>query len=240
MKPTRILAVTVVVATLTGATASALVVDLGLNTAYTFSGLPGGGGTPWLTATICDAGVNTVQLTLKAPNLAASEFVSKWLFNLNPSLDPDDLIIAQSATVGSFASPTITPTQGVNYPNNQQNQLGAGGGLLFDFGFGFESSGATGGAQRFTDGDEVTFTITGINGLTVNDFLYTTAKGDFGPFTSAAHIQGIGQDGNFSAWVGDGVPVPEPTTVIAGCLLLGILALRERSRLSQAFARIAA
>src|SRR5712664_3970186 len=72
---------------------------------HTFTGVPPEGPTPWLTARFSDAADGAVQLTLAAPGLTASEAVNQWYFNLNPALDPRNLIFTE--TVGNaLANPT--------------------------------------------------------------------------------------------------------------------------------------
>jgi hypothetical protein len=187
---------------------------------------------PWATATFTQNG-SSVDLTLKAQNLSSTEFISKWLFNLDSSLNPSSLTFSQIAQTGLFDAPSITAT-------TQDAQI-AGAGFRFDLVFGFETSGSDGGSKRFTNGDEITYTISRVGGLSVNDFLATADKNELS-LTSAIHIQGIANDptGEGSAWAGDGVPVPEPATVIAGCLLVAILAYRERARWQPALARLKA
>ena len=206
----------------TAATSSADMIELGLGTVYTGTA-PTSSTTPWLTATLVDSGLNTVNLTLQAPNLTGTEAVKNWLFNLNPSLDPSAL----SISVLNASGVTLNSVNTVNEH--------AGGGLLFDFGFDFQT--ANNDPGRFTQGDQMVFQISSAGPLSVADFNYQSSKDSFGPFTTAAHIISI-PTGEGSGWIGDGVPVPEPATVIAGCLLLGILALRERSKLQLAFSKL--
>jgi hypothetical protein len=210
------------------AESGAAVIEIG--NVYT-GGTPGQPG-PWATATFTQNG-SSVDLTLKAQNLSSTEFITKWLFNLDSSLNPSSLTFSQIAKTGLFDAPSITATA----PDAQI----AGAGFRFDLVFGFATSGSAGGTKRFTDGDEITYTISRAGGLSVDDFL-TTADKNGVSLTSALHIQGIANNlsGESSAWAGDGVPVPEPATVIAGCLLVGILAYRERSRWQPALARLKA
>ena len=74
----------------------------------------------------------------------------------------------------------------------------------------WETANSDSGIHRFngTDVEQFTFSITG---LTENDFNYANANGYF----IGAHVQGIpgGLSGAITA-------VPEPTTIIAGALLL--------------------
>src|SRR6266478_9248269 len=63
--------------------------------------------TPWLTAVFQDVAPGTVSLTLTAPHLTGSEFVSGWYFNLNPVLDPTLLTFSAPASL-NYALPGIS------------------------------------------------------------------------------------------------------------------------------------
>ena len=151
---------------------------------YNFGQVSGGttpaGSPPWLQALISDSGVpNTVNLTLSAGNLSGSDFVTCWYFNLNPALNPATLNISVSSTTGSFTGPTV---------QTGANGFKAGPDGKFDLLFGFASTGDD--STRFTSGDSLTYTITGISGLTADDFNWlSTSAGGSGAYSSAAHIE---------------------------------------------------
>lgn len=162
---------------------------------YDFGQLSGGttpdGTPPWLEAAFTDNGqpANTVQLTVSAGNLVGSEFVSCWYFNLNPALDPTSLSFSVSDSTGSFANPSI---------QTLANGFKAGQDGKFDILLGFNSG--SDASAHFGAGDTVTFTITGITGLSANDFDWlSTPAGGSGLYSSAAHIEGI--DGGGTAWI---------------------------------------
>ena len=192
---------------------------------------------PWVQASFSDVGMpsDTVQLTLTAENLAAGAFVSSWYFNVDSLLVPTSLQFAQTASAGSFGGPTIS---------TGANAFKAGPDGKFDILFAFNSTGDD--SSRFTSGDSVTFTISGISGLTVQDFneLSTTAGG-LSAYTSAAHIESAPSD--CPSWVNPSamtqiqgnadtrVPDASATISLLGASLAGIEALRRKlkSRLAK-------
>lgn len=158
---------------------------------YDFGSLSGGTAPsdvpPWLQAVFTDNAqpANTVQLTINAGNLTGGEFLSCLYFNLNPVLDPTKLNFTVSG--GSFTDPTV---------QLGGNSFKAGQDGKFDMLVGFNA-----GSDRFSAGSSVTFTITGITGLTADDFNFlSTPTAGSGLYSSAAHIEGITDD-NASAWI---------------------------------------
>ena len=182
-----------------------------------FSGATAPSGTaPWLTATFDDNNtIGSVRMTLWANNLTDTEFVSLMYFNLDPVLDPMELFFSDMTKVGNFANPTIS--LGVDL-------FKADGDGFFDILIAFAIGG--GKNNRFTDGDSVSFTITGIPTLTAESFNFMSAPGDsdIGPFPMAAHVQGTGPYGEESGWV----TVPEPMSL--SLMGIGMLALTRRRR----------
>jgi hypothetical protein len=180
------------------------------------NGTPPSGAAPWLRASFDDAGGSgSITLTLSSLSLAGTEFVSNWYLNLDPSLDPGDLVFSTPTKTGTFGDPTIS--------------LGADGFKAgpdgdFDILVAFDIAPP---GDRFGAGDSVQYTITGIPTLTADsfDFLSAPSGGGPGPFPTAAHVQGIGPEGQASGWV----TTPEPGAL--SLLLLGAgAALRRRSR----------
>ncbi len=148
----------------------------------------------FLDGTSCDpdCGAGTVQLILTASLEDADEFVTEWDFNMT-TVTP--LTFSAMTTLsGTVTAPTIT--QGSNHEQ-------ADGDGLYDLAFFFTSSNAGGGRMAGTD--SVSFIITG-TGITAQTFnaLSAPAGGAGGPFTSAAHIQGITP--NCSGWVSTSGP----------------------------------
>jgi hypothetical protein len=153
------------------------------------SGTPPAGAAPWLRAVFTDAGANTVKLTMSTVNLSGSEFVSGWYLNLNPAYSTANLSIIQSGSGGAFTAPAIS---------RGKDSFKADGDGKYDILFSFATSGGL--SSRFTTGDSLTFTFSGITGLTASDFNFMSAPaGGHGPFVAAAHVQSI--TGSYSGWV---------------------------------------
>lgn len=203
---------------------------------YDFGQVSGGsapaGTPPWVSAVFTDVGmpVDTVQLTLSAGNLAGSAYVSCWYFNIDSTVNPTALQFTAGASTGSFTGPTIS---------TGANSFKAGPDGKFDILFAFNSAGDD--STRFTGGDSVTFTITGISGLTADDFnRLSTSAGGSGAYTSAARIEGS----DCPAWInpssttqilgnaddqrGPTVPDASATISLLGVSLAGVEALRRK------------
>lgn len=171
---------------------------------------PPAGAAPWLNATFDDGGSpGSVTLTLSTPGLTDPEFVRRWLFNLDPLLNPTLLSFSAPLEIGSFAAPTIYT--GVD-------TFKAGGDGYFDIKFAFSNSG--GPNRRFGAGDAAIYTVTGIPTLAAASFNFESVNGP-GPrsFRTVAHVQGINDED--SGWV-----APEPATM--ALLAMGSLALLRR------------
>jgi hypothetical protein len=170
------------------------------------------GPAPWLTATFDDGNTpGSVTLTLSASGLTGTEFVRGWYFNLDPSLNPTSLAFNKVSSSGSFASPAIST--GVD-------AFKADGDGRYDIRFRFATDG--GCSTRFGPGDVLTLEITGISTLTAHSFEFLSLPdGGNGPFVSAAHIQGIGPDGEGSGWIA----VPEPSSMALAVVGLGAAAV---------------
>ncbi|MBW7905396.1 MAG: hypothetical protein LC135_02770 [Phycisphaerae bacterium] len=181
-----------------------------------FSGAtPPAGAAPWLTATFDDGGSpGSVDLTLATTNLVSNEFVFRWMFNLDPVLDPTSLSFSAPSKTGAFTDPVI---------NTGVDSFMADGDGKFDIEVVFSNAG--GPANRFGAGDSVKYTITGIPGLTAASFDFLSAPaGGHGPFPTAAHVGGIGANDDESGWI----TVPEPSTGLAGLLILCAALARRR------------
>ena len=194
--------------------ASALGALLTMQLSYEYSGaLPPVGSVPWLTAAFDDT-QGPVILTLTATNLTDDEYVAKWLFNLDPDLNPGLLQFVQSDKSGSFEDPTI---------GNEYDDFNADGDGQFDIEFAFAT--ADGGDNRFGVAEWVEYTITSTQTLTADSFDFqSTPAGGEGTWPTAAHVQAIIDPNNGSGWV----TVPEPGAL--ALLVLGALALVRRNR----------
>jgi len=205
---------------------------------YDFGQVSGGsaptGTPPWAQAVFSDAGANTVQLTLTAGDLGSSAFISCWYFNLNPSLAPTSLNFTVSGSTGAFTDPTV---------QTGPNGFKAGPDGKFDILLNFATTG--GDSALFGSGDSLTYTITGITGLTADDFNWlSTSAGGSGAYDSAAHVQ-PGSDAPCPAWInptttsvfneindqrGPGVPDGASTMALLGASLTAIEAFRRKLR----------
>lgn len=185
-----------------------------------FSGAtPPAGSTPWVTATFADI-AGGVQLTIAALNLVGSEFVSEFYFNFNPALNAASFL----------PSPTDTGTQTAwNSIGSGNDAFKADGDGFFDFVIDFPPPpGAF--PDKFTAGETFSLNILGA-GLTTADFNFASVNGPVGKtgFYAAAHIQGIGADGEDSGWIGTGpTPVPEPSSLLLLGTGIGMVAFAFR------------
>jgi hypothetical protein len=192
-----------------GTSASAFA-DLTLNLTTTFSGSsPASSTQPWVQAVLHDNGDGTVNLTISTPNLSASENIDGFYLNFNSSLDVTKLSFT-GFTVNSGTVNTPTPSTGAN-------GFKADGDGFYDIKLAFTPGGTAG---AFGAGESVTYTISSSQGnISSLDFdFFSSPGGGAGTWAAAAHIQNtVGGVTSDSGWIG---AVPEPSTVIAGALLL--------------------
>jgi len=192
------------------------------------SGTPPAGPAPWITASIQTISPGTVQLTIANNGLLGSEFVSGFYLNLNTNFSPLNLSISYVSSSGSFLIPSV----GSGTIERGTDSFKADGDGKYDVLFDFSTvSGSTFGA-----GESITYQISGIAGLTADDFVYLSApNGGHGPFYAAAHVQGIGADGALSGWVepslgAQPILVPEPSSAGLLVLALSVLGFVRRSK----------
>src|ERR1051325_3873471 len=150
---------------------------------HTLTGVAPAGPTPWLTARFSDAQPNTVTVTLAASGLTGNEFIGQWYFNLNPTLNPASLTFTEIGSSGAFTVPTVETGANAFKPDWDGK---------YDLMFDFTTSGDL--STQFSGGDSVTFSITGIAGLTAVDFLFAnTPSAGHEPLYGAAYIQTVGE-----------------------------------------------
>ena len=155
-----------------------------------FSGTaPANTNAPWMEAQFQDVSPGTVRLTVLNLGLSGNENIDQLYFNLRTNLSPFAL---------SFSGLSIS---GADLPliSLGTNQFKADGDGKYDILFDFAQAGTT--TNRFDGTDTFTCLISGIPGLTANDFNYLSfPAGGAGPFYAAGHIQRIGA-GSLSGWV---------------------------------------
>ncbi len=181
------------------------------------------GATPWVLLAFADTAPQEVKLQI-TNNLAPDEFLDGLHLNLVDEIPLDQLVITVSDQTGTFALPTISL---------ERDAFKAGGDGFFDVLFSFARKNNDG--ARFGFGDSVTLTITGPVGFRLMSFNALSAPGGgAGPFLAAAHIQGIGESREASAWIaanpqGNPFLLPEPATVTM--LALGGAGMLVRKRI---------
>jgi hypothetical protein len=175
-------------------------------------GVPPAGPSPWLTAVFDDGGTpGSVELFIEATNLVDVELVNVWMFNLDPLLDPTQLVFSTPIKTGQFQNPDIW--LGVDAHQ-------AGGDGLFDIALEFDESNQAG--RRFGAGEAALYTITGIPTLTASSFDFLSNSGGHGGYPSAAQVGGISPNDG-SGWI----TVPEPTALSA-LVVIGLAMARRR------------
>jgi hypothetical protein len=117
----------------------------------------GPAGAPSVNALFEDSGPNQVQLTISALGLSGNNSLNSLCFNLNPAFDAHNLIFTQTGSTGGV--------QGLVNTANDSYKVGGGSGK-------FDIDVVFGPSHAFIAGDTVTYSITGIGGLSVNDFLF--------------------------------------------------------------------
>jgi len=172
------------------------------------------GSSPWIDASFQDAS-GGVLLTVTNLGLTSTEFMQGngsganggLFFNLNPIDDPTSLTFTLVSQTASFGT----------YIQTGENAFKADGDGKYDIVFDFSS-------HLFAGGASFTYLISGISGLSANDFAYLSAPaGGSGPFYAAAHVMGLSPAASNSTWIEPGsgpmqlmpLPEPSPTALIA-------------------------
>lgn len=175
---------------------------------------------PWLEVVVSDTGFNTVRIDLLCQNLGTGEYISEWYLNLNPTLDPANLVFSTPTKTGSFD--LIALNTGTDFHK-------VDGDGYYDIEVVFDSSSEDGGIHRFTNGDQVSYSVSYTGGvIDSSSFSFlSTPSGSYGPYYSAAHVNSTPDGGTGSAWVG---AVPEPSAALGVLLGLGVWlgAVRKR------------
>jgi hypothetical protein len=179
---------------------------------------------PWVVVTIDDFNLSgMVDLKVTAPGLTGSENLSGLYLNLDPALDPTDLLFSAPTQNRAYTTPTI---------GTGTNAFKADGDGRYDILLSFSTGGPP---DTFVGGDSLEYTISGIPTLdALSFFQFSDPSGGSGPFTSAAHVQNTG-GGGFSGWITDGtsgsIDIPEPTSAVLLLIgAVGLLGFRFRRR----------
>lgn len=157
----------------TGASLHAHATLFDFTTIQTSSGTPSGPA-PYARLTVLQQAPNVVSLRLDAPNLGATEFISKFEYNIDGAANTVSLLTGDNGSGGVGNS---------SYAFNASTFIDAS--LSFDASVTFPTSNANSGARRFKDGESFTFSVTR-PGLTVDDI----------DLSMMIHIQGISPSGS--------------------------------------------
>jgi len=153
-----------------------------------FSGAIPSGTSPYLTAQIDNGAANTVNFTLTGSLADASEFFTEIDFNLTGvSTNAADYAFNYADTDATAPTFDVGP-----------DAFKADGDGLYDMTFFFQSP----AAQRFEGSEVITFSLvySGAGTFNANSFnAMSTPAGGAGPFSAAAHVQGIAP--SCSGWV---------------------------------------
>jgi hypothetical protein len=221
MKGTRIsrnVAALVAGMVVTAGAAHATTVKIDMGQAYwSNSATPTQSG-PWMTATFEQAGTDTVKLTLNRMLSDPNVSINRWMFNLDPGMNANELQINQ---VGGPQANVLTAPNGV----------AAAGGSMFDIRFFWPAHG-----QKF-DGNhsQAVFTLQG-EGLTPDSFRWGSTGGHptATNFVSVAWLHDV--NGTGQTWVThpENSPsvVPLPPAVFAGAAGLALVGFHVRRRRS--------
>jgi hypothetical protein len=169
-----------------------------------------------LNATFSDTSGGGVSLTLSA--LGNGDDLDRLYFNLNPSLDASSLIFTPTESSGStFSNWSVA---------GQTDAFKVDGGGKYDIEFDFPNN-------PISQGDSISFDITGITGLAAGDFYFisTQCAGGAGPTYSSAILTA---DNGQSITVLDdpkyNVPDNATTVLLLGMALVGVELVRRMSR----------
>jgi len=160
------------------------------------------------------------RLTNSVGNLGSAANAGTFISDLGFSYSGSGPLTSASFTGFGGSGQTISAGDfAINPPGNFQ------GGYNFSLELGFPTSNSGGGAQRFLDGDFVTWTISNV---LLDDFL-GPVSGTGGLTLAAVHIQSLAS-GNSTTYI-SAVPLPAAAWLFLSALggLVGVKKLRSRS-----------
>jgi hypothetical protein len=175
---------------------------------------------PYLTATFVSVEADTVELILTANLETSSEFVSSFAFNVDPAIDPSDLMITPFGA-------NVADTTSIDATNQNAQNLPGGGVQGQGFDVFIDLSNVPG--ERLDNSTTIGYRLI-LEGLSLTDLSFNFENPSELGLPFAAHILGI-PVGTGSGAVST-VGVPEPSTVLlfitGGVSLLGCGWLRQR------------
>jgi hypothetical protein len=185
---------------------------------------------PWAIATFDDHdGTGAVTLTMQS-SLGFDEILTLWYFNFDTSTFNINELDFEYDNINS-TGPPVQATDGITVGDNFKNVAGGGN---FDIAFDFPPP--PGNADMFDGTETVIYEITSTEAIDASAFDIFSTGGGNGMFKTAAHIQRIDPDNQFSGWIGPDEgsipptpPIPEPSTLfLLGIGLMGILGLGRK------------
>jgi hypothetical protein len=223
---------------LAAASAHATIASETFNLGVLSAGSIPGGTPPWVTAVLSETVTpGTLNLTLTAPGLLASEYMSGFYMNYSPAAGSSSLAGLTFSVVGGSG---VTMNGAAPFLHGSENLVPLLGYTpyfgKFDIGINF-NLGAGGLANRFQNGDTITIAI---GNAQLGDFNYFSQNsgGDTVHMVGAA-IRGINvspddvSGGRITAngYIPSGIiPVPEASTWFAGAGALGLLIVGAGAR----------
>jgi hypothetical protein len=183
-------------------------------------------------------GVDQVKITLDASGLASDENVTEWYFNYSgdggTTFDATGLV-ASALSVSSGSDPILLVDINDDAFFSSQSEMADGDGD-YNIMLNFNTAPPT-----FDGGEVVVFTLSGVVGLTADDFAFLGDEGGGqGTYFSAAKIQNTncidpddskcdGDDNEGSDWLG-AVPEPGPLALFSTSLIVAGALMRRRPR----------